>query len=186
MKLTNNEKKVLRLLIKNAKITDSSIAEKLKISSQAVGKIRKKLEGSLIDSYSIKLNYGKLGIKIFAIAHAKITPEGMDKGELEVEQKLIKEPHVIEVYRLPSGSATHIILYGFKDMFEMDNFFHSPNKRKDIHNFIENKDVYTFSNHSLLKSDPMQLFNKVIDELETESTELRFLEIENFKKRILQ
>jgi DNA-binding Lrp family transcriptional regulator len=57
MKLTKNEKTVLKLLLDNAKISDSAIAAKLKISSQAVGKIRRKLEKTVIDSYTVNLNY---------------------------------------------------------------------------------------------------------------------------------
>jgi len=179
---TKNEKKTLKLLLENARISDSNIAQKLKISSQAVGKIRKKLENSIIDSYTINLNYSKLGIKIFAIAHSKLTREGIDKGELEIEQKLLEEPNIISVYRLPCGSATHIILYGFRDMSEMDNFFHSINKKQVLHNYIEIKDLFTFSDHSLLKNNPLQLFQKIIEE-ETPQ-KIIFSEIENFKKRL--
>jgi len=184
MDLTKNERKTLKLLLENSRISDSTIAEKLKISSQAIGKIRRKLEDSIIDSYTANLNYNKLGIKIFAIAHAKLTQEGLDKGELEIEQKLLDEPHVISVYRLPSGSATHIILYGFKDMNELDDFFHSQNKRLSIHNYIENKDIYTFSNHSLLKNNPLQLFQKMIEEEKEIPNKLIINELEHYKKRL--
>ena len=70
MMLSNNEKKVLKLLLKNPKISDSTMALKLKISSRAVGKIRRKLEKTVIDSYTLNLNYSKLGIHTFAIALA--------------------------------------------------------------------------------------------------------------------
>jgi len=85
MKLTKNEKKALKLLLDNSRISDSEIASKLNISSQAVGKIRRKLESSIINSYSLNLNYSKLGIQTFAIAVAKLTKDGLDKGELEIE-----------------------------------------------------------------------------------------------------
>jgi DNA-binding Lrp family transcriptional regulator len=184
LKLTKNEKKTLKLLIENAKISDSAIAAKLKISSQAVGKIRKKLESTLIDSYTIHLNYSKLGIKTFSIALAKITPEGLDQGELEIEQKLLDNPHIIQVYRLPTGSSTHIILYGFKDTNEQDNFFHSLKNRQELHKFIENKDLFTFSNHSLIKNNPNQLFHKIIDSLESEDSGSELKEFESFKKKL--
>ena len=87
MELTKNEKKVLKLLIDNSRISDSDMATKLGISSQAVGKIRRKLESTVIDSYTINLNYPKMGITIFAVAIAKINREGLDKGQLEVEQE---------------------------------------------------------------------------------------------------
>jgi len=104
MRLTKNEKRTLKLLLENARKSDSAIAEKLKISSQAVGKIRRKLERHVIDSYTLNLNYSKLGIHTFAIALAKLTPEGLDKGELEVEKRLLNNSNMIQVFRLPHGN----------------------------------------------------------------------------------
>jgi DNA-binding Lrp family transcriptional regulator len=182
VKLTKNEKKTLKLLLENARISDSSIAEKLKISSQAVGKIRRKLESTIIDNYTLNLNYAKLGIRTFAIAIAKITSEGLDKGELEIEQKLLSNPHIIQVYRLPSGNHTHIMLYGFKDINELDEFFHSFKKKQELHQYMENCEMYTFSHNSLIKNSPIQLFHKIIDELGEEP--LRGLsELDNYKRK---
>jgi len=184
MKLTKNEKKTLKLLLENARFTDTEIAYKLKISSQAVGKIRRKLGSTVIDSYTLNLNYCKLGIHTFAVAVAKMTKKGMSKGELEVEQCLLKNPHIINVYRIPKGSSTHIILYGFQDLNELDSFFHSPKIKQELHNFIETQEMYTFSHNSLIKSDPTQLFHKTIDNLDTKVSEIMFAEIENFKRRL--
>ncbi len=168
MRLTKNEKKTLKLLLNNSRITDSEIASKLNISSQAVGKIRKKLESTIIDSYTLNLSYSKLGIHTFAITIARLTPEGLTKGELEVEQRLLMDPHVIQVYRLPSSSSTHIILYGFKDLNELDSFFHCTRRKQELHKYIENKEVFTFSHNSLIKNNPIQLFHNRIDNLEKE------------------
>jgi len=186
MRLTKNEKKALKLMLENAKISDSSIAKKLKISSQAVGKIRRKLESTVIDSYTLNLNYAKLGINAFAIALAKLTEEGLDKGELEVEEILLKTPHIIQIFRLPSGSYTHAIVYGFRDVSELDDFFHSVKQKQELHNYIENKELFTFSHHSLIKNSPTLLFHKVIDELGLSNPRggFGFKEIENFKMRL--
>jgi DNA-binding Lrp family transcriptional regulator len=184
MKLTKNEKLTLNMLLENARVPDSIIASKLRISSQAVGKIRKKLEKGVISSYTLNLNYSKLGIQTFAIALAKLTPEGLSKGELEIEQKLLQEKNIIQVFRLPSGDATHFILYGFRDINEFDEFFHSSSKVKEIHKFIETKQLFTFSHHSLIKMNPTQLLQKAIESLGTRSSDVEFREIENFRKRL--
>jgi DNA-binding Lrp family transcriptional regulator len=183
MKLTKNEKKVLKILLENAKITDSLIAEKLKISSQAVGKIRKKLENSVIDSYTINLNYSKLGIKAFAISLSKLTYEGLDFGELEIEKKLLSISNVIQVCRLPNSYATHVILYGFEDLSTLDEFFHSKKNNQELFKYLENKDLFTFSHNSLIKNDPSQLFKIAIDA----SSSPKFMtipELEKFKQRL--
>ena len=174
IQLTRNEKRTLKLLLENSRISDSEIASILKISSQAVGKIRRKLESTVIDSYSLNLNYSKLGIHTFAIAIAKLTNKGLDKGQLEIEQKLSENAHIINVYRIPKGSSTHIILYGFKDLNELDEFFHSPEMREELHKFIETQDLFTFSHNSLIKNNPLQLLYKVVDNLGTKVSELRF------------
>jgi len=184
MKLTKNEKRALKLLLENARISDSKIAAELGISSVAVGKIRRKLETTIIKSYTLDLDYAKLGIQTFAIAIAKLTSEGLNKGQLEVEQKLMKNPHVINVYRIPKGSSTHIILYGFMDMTELDNFFHSPKLVQELHAFIENQEIYTFSHNSLIKNSSVQLFNKVLENLGNNPQEIKFKELEMFKKRL--
>jgi DNA-binding Lrp family transcriptional regulator len=179
---------VLKLLLDNSRITDSEMALNLSISSQAVGKIRRKLESSIIDSYSVNLNYSKLGINIFAISISKLTREGLHQGQLEVEQELLSNPHVISVYRIPKVSSTHIIMYGFKDMPELDNFFSSSKLRERLHNYIETQELFTFSHNSLIKKNPVQLFHKMIDELDSKSftgQKYLFKELELFKKRVL-
>jgi DNA-binding Lrp family transcriptional regulator len=184
MELTKNEKKVLKLLIDDSRISDSDMAMKLSISSQAIGKIRRKLESTVIDSYSINLNYPKMGITIFAVAVAKINRDGLDKGQLEVEQELQKNPHVIRVYRLPRQSSTHMISYGFRDMIELDNFFYSPKMKQGMHAYFETQELFIFSHNSLIKNSSSQLFHKIIDELGVKASDSIFRELESFKKRI--
>jgi len=184
MRLTKNEKKVLNLLLDNARITDSTIATKLNISSQAVGKIRKKLEKTVIESYSINLNYSKIGVHIFALAFSKLTQDGLDKGELEIEKKLHSIKNIINVYRLPNSSATHIILYGFKNIEELDEFFHSQKNKQEIFKYIENKEIHSFSHNSLIKNDSKNLFKKLIEEIDTPLKKREIEEIKNFKKKI--
>lgn len=164
MNLTRNEKRTLKLLLENAKISDSTISSILKVSSQAVGKIRRKLERTVIDSYTVNLNYERMGIHTFAIGLASTTQEGSEKNNLDIEQKLLNDTHIIQVYRLPAGSTKYVILYGFRDINEMDEFFHSPKRKKELHAFIENKELYTFAHTSLLKNNPIRLFFKAIEE----------------------
>ena len=142
------------------------------------------MESSVIDSYSVNLNYAKLGIQTFAIAISKLTSAGLDLGELEVEQNLLKNPNIISVYRLPKGNSTHVLLYGFKDMNELDSFFHSPEVKKDIHSYLEAHELFTFSHNSLIKQSPSQLFHKVIDSAENKVWRIKFDELEKFKKRL--
>ena len=165
MRLNKNERMVLKLLLENSKLSDSSIALRLKISSQAVGKIRRKLEETVINSYTLDLHYEKLGISTFSIAFAHLTHRGIGKGEKEIERKLHLDPHIIQIFRLPGTDISYIILYGFRDMNECDSYFHSLSSKQDIRGFLEHKEVHTFSHQSLVKNSPNSLFHKMIDSL---------------------
>jgi DNA-binding Lrp family transcriptional regulator len=184
MNLTENEKKILKKILNNSRITDSQMASEIKISSVAVGKIRKKLESSVIESYSVNLNYAKLGIQVFAVTIAKLTEKAFEKGQLEVEQFLLKTPQIITIYRLPQASSTHIIMYGFKDLNELDTFFHSFKYKQKLHNFVDIKELFTFSHNGLIKNNPMQLFCQMIDNQKKKSNKFKFNEIQKFKKRL--
>jgi DNA-binding Lrp family transcriptional regulator len=184
MRLTGNDKKTLKFLLNNSRITDSEIASKLKISNVAVGKIRKKLELSVIKAYTVEVNYAMLGIQTFAIGIAKLTNEGLDIGELEIEQKLLKIPNIMNVYRIPRGNSTHVILYGFRDMNELDDFFHSPKLKQELHREIETHELFIFSHNSLIKQSPIQLIQKAIDDFNEIGKEIKFSEFENFKRRL--
>jgi len=181
--LTKNERRTLKYLLDNSRISDSEIASQLKISSQAVGKIRRKLEDTIIQSYGANIDFSKLGINTFAIAIAKITNDGLDKGELEIEQILQDNHHILNVYRLPKGSSTHVLIYGFKDINEFDGFFNSVKMRGELHRYLEIQDLFTFSHNSLIKNNPIPLFHKAIDSLNKSTTDVTFEEIERFKSR---
>jgi DNA-binding Lrp family transcriptional regulator len=124
MRLTKNEKKTLKMLLENAKISDSTLS----------------------------------------ISIAKLTSEGLEKGEKEIEQKLLETPHVIQLYKMPSRGTTYLILFGFRNMEELDSFFSSTKKKNELHKFTENKELFIFSHNNLIKNSSSQLFNKVIDE----------------------
>ena len=142
--LTRNERKSLNLLLENGRITDTEIAKKLKITKQAVGKIRRKLEGlEIIKGYRAELDYGKLGINTFAIAILKFTPKSWEElGELGIEKKIAELSHVIDVYRIPEGSATHIALCGFKDLTELDRYFRKFQSLSSFSQCIQIKKIY--------------------------------------------
>lgn len=166
MKLTKNEKETLKLLIKNSKFTDTEIASQLKITKQAVGIIRKKLERlGIIKGYSAKIDYEKLGINTFAIVMFKFTKEGWkelkDKG---LKDTILQTPNIISFYRIPKGDITHIALYGFRSLEELDKYAHIVQSR--FVEYIEIKDIYIFSNESAIKECSETLLIKVVDEME--------------------
>ncbi|RMF06701.1 Lrp/AsnC family transcriptional regulator [Candidatus Woesearchaeota archaeon] len=180
MQLTKNDRKTLMLLLENGRITDTEIASKLKITKQAVGKIRRKLEKEgIIKGYKVNIDYERLGIKSFAIATAVLSREGMQKGFLEAEENLTRNPHVINIFRVPSGDITHIIIYGFEDLDELTNYFHRmPDDSVDI------KKIHVCSHIGLVKNDPTELIKEILNRKDGKKYKAQFLEIERFRKRI--
>ena len=189
MKLTKNEKLALKFLIKDGRISDVDISKKLKITTQAVGKIRRKLETlGVIKGYATDVDYGKIGINTFALTIMRLTLKSWeDLGELGIEKLLLKSPHIIKAYRIPEGSATHIAVYGFRDLDELDRFFQIMQVSSAYNQYVDLKKIYVFSNHSLVKDSPSQLFCKVIDEMGKDrinAKPLPFAEIDKFGSKL--
>ena len=170
MKLTKNEKKTLKLLLENAKMTDTEIGGKLKITKQAAGKIRRKLEKQeVVKGYGAKLDYEKLGVTTFAIATIKLSSEGIKKhSHAKIEGSLIECPQVINAYKLSEGFSTYFVLYGFRNLTELDKYFkphHCLVCGEPNHSCcIDSQGVQIFSSGNMIKDNSNKLLHKTIDE----------------------
>ncbi|RLI86227.1 MAG: hypothetical protein DRO76_04265 [Candidatus Altiarchaeales archaeon] len=164
MKLTRNDRRVLKFLIENGRIPDADIARSLNITPQAVGKIRRKLESDgIIKGYSTIVDYEKLGINVLAIALFKFTPESRKTlRERDIDER-VKGPHIIDFYRVPEGDVTHIVTYGFRSLEELDHYFHILQTERG--HISEIKKLYILSAKSMRKNSDKELIIKVIDEM---------------------
>ncbi|MCX6695535.1 MAG: Lrp/AsnC family transcriptional regulator [Candidatus Altiarchaeota archaeon] len=167
MKLTRNEKRALKFLIENGRVSDAEMARKLRITSQAVGKIRRKLEeDGVIKGYSTQVDYKKLGINVFALAMFRIRPESWRTlTEADIRER-VKGPHIVTFYRLPEGDVTHILVYGFRDLNDLDSYFHVLQTERG--HISELRRLYVFSADSIVKENPKELVMKVIEEMGNE------------------
>lgn len=181
MKLTSNDKKTLNLLLEDGRITDTSIAKELGITKQAVGRIRKKLEkGKIIKKYTTQLDYERLGIHTFAIILARLTSEWQKMGELEATEKLIGNPNIIRVFRIPQGEITHILIYAFKNIVELENYFQKPNG-----NGLIVEKVHISSHIGMSKDENKELFIKTLNEPSGKKASKEILNaIDKFKKSL--
>ncbi|MBW2988722.1 winged helix-turn-helix transcriptional regulator [Candidatus Woesearchaeota archaeon] len=156
LNLTKNEKFVLSSLIDDGRATDSSIAKKLKISVQAVRKIRKKLESKkVIKRYSPIIDYEKMGIRAFAIVQLKLTEKGL-KSRLD----LFKSPNIIGSFSLPGTTITNIFIAGFSSLETLDTYFAAI--RKKYAGLVEIQKMDIFSNIGLMKNSPSELIKEKI------------------------
>jgi len=159
LKLTKNEKFVLKELIENGRVSDTSIANRLKISAQAVRKIRKKFENNrIIKKYSVVIDYEKIGIKAFAVVQLKITERG-----LKEKVDLFNSPNIIGSFKLPETNITNIFITGFESLEELDDYF--AKIKKKYSGLIEIQKINIFSNSGLMKNSPIELLKKKIEKL---------------------
>ncbi|MBR9691579.1 winged helix-turn-helix transcriptional regulator [Candidatus Woesearchaeota archaeon] len=141
--ITKNEKKVLSILLDNAKTTDSEIAARLKITPQGVRKIRIKLEKEYIRQYRTIINYKEFGINVLAIAQIKI-----------MNKDLLNNKHIIGAFEINEADITHILILGFKSLEELDEYKIKISKDAEI------QKLNILSNKGLLKNSPNELIKE--------------------------
>lgn len=167
MWLTKNEKRVLQFLLENSRLTDTNIAEKLNISSQAVGRIRKELEGEkVIEGYKAKLNSNKLGVKAFALIRMAISKESKKK---EIEQEIIKLKNTIVFIQTMDGDMNYIIIMGFANLEEMEVFI---NEETELRRNITIKEVIPYCQRNVFKNSIKDLLKFMIDNSGTKKTNI--------------
>jgi len=124
--------------------------------------------GGIIKGYTTSVDYEKTGISVMAIALFKFTPEARRTipTEEDINQR-IKGPHIINFFRVPEGDVTHIVLYGFRSLEELDNYFHILQTERG--HISEIKELFIFSSKSIRKASDKELITKVIEEAGHES-----------------
>jgi len=161
MKLTANEKFVLDILLKNPRASNSEISEKLKITSQAVGKIRKQLVSKgIIKNQELILDYEKLGIGVHALALIKVLPQAHSTFKNKELDEVLKPVNAIRSYSIPETDVTHVIIYAFRYIREYDDYFR--NLLKKFGGYVEIKHSFVFSSGSIIKSSSKDMFLEVL------------------------
>ncbi|GAH44412.1 unnamed protein product [marine sediment metagenome] len=160
--------------MENAKISDTAIGNKLNISSQGVGRIRRKLEKEIIKSYSLNLDYTKLGIGIFFQGKIKLTAEGIELGKKKVEEKLMNNERFFALYELLGENFSYLFIAAFKDVHELHSFFNSNKNYENFHKYIQVTDTISIPIRGMLKNNMIPLINKLIDEQKTRKIKINF------------
>lgn len=169
MGFTKNEKEVLKLLLYNARASDVSISKKLKVSTQAVGKIRKKLEKQgVIKGYCCMLDFEKIGLNSFALIYLKIVSKTvLRKRETSFDKKRIEKmaeltTRVIALLEPLESEYDYIVLEGFRSQRELEEYLRKL--RIAGMGVFEIKKVDSFSVHSFLKLDIKGVSSAILDE----------------------
>lgn len=178
-KLTENDKEVLRKIIEHADAADSKIANHIGISPQAVFKIRTKLEQlGIIKGYAPIIDFKKVGIQVLTLLVIRLKPDVWNKYSDDfVSERISKIPYLVSAYRVSDSHASHILLIGFRDTAQKDQFFSQIQTKYT--NEIEIKEAYTFSSEKIITQNPISLLNEIIDKKDFSKYELFPLDKKN-------
>jgi len=92
--------KILFELIKNSKISDRKLANKIGVSQPTITRRRARLEETMIDTYTAIPFWAEVGYEIFAITLVKVKLEVTTREKQEIARKrglefLMSQPNVI-------------------------------------------------------------------------------------------
>lgn len=163
LKLTENQRNVLKKIIYEGRVSDTKIAEEMKISQQAVFKIREHLEEiGVIEGYAPIINFEKVGINILHYMGIEVKPIlWKEFKEWEINNKLKEMPLLFELYRVPVSDITHIVVFGFKNHDHVEKFMMTM--RSNYSDQFEIKWLYTFSVKNIITQSPLKLFYDQLD-----------------------
>jgi len=129
MELDDLDKKIINVLISDARQSYRQIAAKVKVSVATVMHRVKRLEKEkIIKRYSMIVDYDKVGFDVEILVEMRIS-----KGKLfEVEKKIATHNNVFAVYDM-TGDFDAAVLCRFKNRRQMDNFL----KKIQTYDFVE-------------------------------------------------
>ena len=164
-RLTRNDRRVLKILLKDSRITDVEMGRRLSISPQAAFKIRRKLEERrLILNYSAIIDYSQFGINALALVMMDVH-DATESQRRQIRERI--SANLINVSKLISGTRSYIILFGFSDVAEMYSFFNEI--QANFPNQVRLNHIYTFHIEGLFKNSSKDLFYWAVNNFGKES-----------------
>ena len=129
MELEETDKKILNVIVSSSRLSLRQIAEKVGVSVATVMHHVNKMEkDKIIEKYTAKLNYEKIGYDVEVIIEIRIS-----KGRLlDVEKRIAIHPNVFAIYDV-TGTFDAVILARFKTRRQMDSFL----KKIQTYEFVE-------------------------------------------------
>ena len=121
LELDRIDKKILRELEKNARITNNELAERVGLSATPCWKRVKNLEANgVIKGYHAELNADRLGFSDIAIVQIRLDKHG-DQMLKNFDQALAEIPEVIDAY-IVTGEFDYMIIAAVSSMAHYERF----------------------------------------------------------------
>lgn len=157
LRLTKNDKVVLKKIIEQARVSDTEISKDMAISQQAVQKIRTKLEkAGIIKGYIPLIDFQKIGIEVLYFTGLEVLPMMWKKfSEAEINKKILELPFLFELFRVPTADISYIVIFGFKSIYEKEMF--SKKLEAELSNELKIIWAYTASVNNILAQDGLNL-----------------------------
>jgi DNA-binding Lrp family transcriptional regulator len=160
MKLTINEKKVLKHLLKNSKESDSELGKRLSLQGSSIARIRQRLiEKKIIQKYSLDLNYENIGIECYVLVFYSATSKWWNNISNEQVHKIAESPYLITVFQTNEKNMAYICLYGFRNNTAATTYFNEVQRVYNEYLIIQK--MIFLSNNSIIKNDPSTLIDIV-------------------------
>ncbi len=113
--------KILTILQKNGRITNSKLAATIGISPPAMIERVKRLEASgIIENYAAILNRNKVGFDLLAIINVSLSLHQISNLQM-VKENLIRLDEVLECYQM-TGDVDFLLKVAIKDMYGYTEF----------------------------------------------------------------
>jgi DNA-binding Lrp family transcriptional regulator len=131
MSLDKTDEKILKILMKDARVSARQIALKLGISTvTAISRLKKLENEKIISGYTSLIDHEKIGYDITAIIEIIAK-----KNVIDIENKLAKKDNVCCVYDI-TGNTDTVIVAKFKEREELSNFVKSLSSMANVENTI--------------------------------------------------
>jgi DNA-binding Lrp family transcriptional regulator len=138
--MTRNERLVLESLVENARVSDTEVAARLRITPQAVHKLRRKLERGHILAYRAVVDYQRVGVTVFAVAQMKV-----------LDRSALSDKHIIGAFEINEADITHVLIMGFSSLEELDEYKLRLAPRAEI------RRMNVVSRKGMLRNSPVEL-----------------------------
>jgi len=116
--LTDTDKKIIEIILKDARLSSRHIARLTNISvGTVITRIKNMEANGLIKGYTAQIDHEKLGYTLTAIIEITLSKSPL----LEVENEIAKMPGICNMYNV-TGSTDVIVVAKFKNKDELINF----------------------------------------------------------------
>jgi Lrp/AsnC family transcriptional regulator, leucine-responsive regulatory protein len=171
-KLTENDKVVLKKILDSRRIADSDIAKSMNLSPQAIFKIRNKLEScGIIKGYMPIVDFKRIGINIMTILIIRLTSKVWAKfSDDQISDRMSKTPYVVEAYRVADENASHVMILGFRDTAQKEQYIAQIQTKfaEEVHI----KAIYSFSVDKIITQNPLGLLHEIVDKKDFSPSDL--------------